>query len=225
MISKYLKKSELSFKIDSLFSNEDLNFNQGPCWGLKEQKNINTYYKVDNYFSDLEISNIIHFSNKLSKNLGTIGGGDKNKIDKKYRMSEISWIPINDISMWIYQKMTKLVNEVNENFYEFDLVSLENLQFTIYDSRSCGRYKKHLDCGSNMSIDRDRKLSMVIQLSDPNEHTGGDLVLYMNETPTIIEKKKGRIVFFPSHVLHEVTPVTSGTRMSLVGWISGPRLK
>ena len=35
-------------------------------------------------------------------------------------------------------------------------------------------------------------------------------------------KNKGTIIVFPSVLLHTVTPVTKGTRHSLVQWFSGP---
>jgi PKHD-type hydroxylase len=34
----------------------------------------------------------------------------------------------------------------------------------------------------------------------------------------------GDAVVFPSFVNHSVTPITSGTRQSLTGWIKGPAL-
>jgi len=66
-----------------------------------------------------------------------------------------------------------------------------------------------------------RKLSLVLQLSDPKDYEGGELILHLSEEPTVVPKKQGYVTIFPSFVLHEVTPVTSGTRHSLVSWISG----
>ena len=37
-----------------------------------------------------------------------------------------------------------------------------------------------------------------------------------------IELEKYEIVFFPSWMPHMVTPVTKGTRKTLVGWVHGP---
>lgn len=223
MISKYLHKSNLRSNMDNLNSFENIISSISDTWGLQTQKNTTDFYTVDDYFSDEEIFNIIHLSKKLPKTNGSIS--NDNIVNSEIRISDVSWVPVNNISDWIYKKITGLIHQVNEDFYEYDLVLTEKFQFTVYKSNSSSMYKKHLDCGSNFVPGMERKLSMVLQLSDPEEYTGGDLVLHMRQTPTIIEKKKGRIVFFPSHVLHEVTPVTSGTRMSLVGWISGPRLK
>lgn len=86
-----------------------------------------------------------------------------------------------------------------------------------------GHYDWHLDRGG-LGI-APRKLSAVIQLSDPNEYEGGDLQLYVGSEPTNIKKQKGLVVVFPSFVLHRVTPVTGGTRRSLVAWLSGPKFR
>jgi PKHD-type hydroxylase len=66
---------------------------------------------------------------------------------------------------------------------------------------------------------------MVIQLSEPNEYEGGDLQLLSGSEPTTADKAKGKVVMFPSYMLHRVTPVTSGIRKTLVVWITGPSFK
>ena len=47
--------------------------------------------------------------------------------------------------------------------------------------------------------------------------------LCVNLVNNLIEK--GMITFFPSWLIHDVTPVTQGTRYSLVGWVNGPNFK
>lgn len=76
-----------------------------------------------------------------------------------------------------------------------------------------------------------RKLSVTISLNDPNEYEGGNLQFDLGphrpdryHTCTEI-RPKGSVIVFPSHVHHQVTPVTSGTRYSLVCWNLGPPFK
>jgi PKHD-type hydroxylase len=38
-------------------------------------------------------------------------------------------------------------------------------------------------------------------------------------------RERGVVIAFPSYVLHRVTPITSGTRKSVVIWITGPKFK
>jgi PKHD-type hydroxylase len=66
-----------------------------------------------------------------------------------------------------------------------------------------------------------RKLSIVVQLSDPNTYTGCDLILKNGNANYYFNRTRGNAIFFPSFYLHKVTPLTSGTRYSLVIWIEG----
>ena len=70
-----------------------------------------------------------------------------------------------------------------------------------------------------------RKLSVSVQLSEPEKYKGGDLIIYEGVDETIAKKFIGSITVFPSFMEHEVRPVTSGTRYSLVGWITGKEFK
>ena len=40
-----------------------------------------------------------------------------------------------------------------------------------------------------------------------------------------MRRDQGYVAVFPSYVLHEVTPVTKGTRYSLVSWVTGKSFK
>ena len=72
-----------------------------------------------------------------------------------------------------------------------------------------------------------RKLSMTLALEDGDTYEGGDLQFRsLERTQLKIEtvgeaRKKGSLVVFPSFVWHRVTPVTKGTRYSLVVWTLG----
>ena len=66
-------------------------------------------------------------------------------------------------------------------------------------------------------------------MCDGSEYEGGDLEFDLrdksdstsNIQTTKIARKKGSIIVFPSFVWHRVTPVTQGTRYSLVIWNCG----
>jgi PKHD-type hydroxylase len=53
-----------------------------------------------------------------------------------------------------------------------------------------------------------RKLSISIQLTDPEKYEGGELYLYDNDKGNLMSKTQGTLIMFPSYVLHEVMPVT-----------------
>jgi len=65
-----------------------------------------------------------------------------------------------------------------------------------------------------------RKLSFCMQLSNSLDYTGGDLEIY--ELPNL-KRALGSAVVFPSFHPHQVTPVITGKRYSLVCWALGPK--
>jgi PKHD-type hydroxylase len=83
---------------------------------------------------------------------------------------------------------------------------------------------------SNM-IGKIRKLSVTISLNNPDDYEGGNLKFDLgahrpDQYHTCTEiRPKGSIIVFPSHVPHQVTPVTCGTRYSLVSWSLGAPFK
>lgn len=194
-------------------------------WYLNPKETV-SYSTEDNIFGPEEIRAIIFISKKLKKQYGTVGSDEKEIIIKKIRTSSICWMPMNCNTDWIYRRLTDYVINHNKTYFDFDLTKIESLQFTEYRGEETGHYSKHVD-PMFWNIPEDRKLSFVVQLSDPSTYEGGDLLLYsgISSEPIKIEKKIGKIVFFPSNVLHEVTPVTKGTRHTLVGWVHGPKLR
>jgi PKHD-type hydroxylase len=122
-----------------------------------------------------------------------------------------------------YQRLSAIVLSLNEQFFKFDLHGFgEDLQFTEYVAPS-GKYNSHVDRAFGTAI---RKLSIVVQLTDPDTYEGGDLELLPSiEKPVKPPRTRGTLIAFPSFQLHRVTPVTSGTRNSLVGWINGKQFK
>ena len=80
-----------------------------------------------------------------------------------------------------------------------------------------------------MHVDKIRKLTISINLSDGNEdYEGGDLYIRNNDgKETYIEefRKPGSIVIFPSYTSHRITTVTRGNRYSIVLWCLGVPFK
>ena len=83
-------------------------------------------------------------------------------------------------------------------------------------------YKPHTDWGSTYF---DRKVTMVVQLSDKDEYTGGELLLHDGPEPWAADPKMGNAILFPSWTLHEVTPLLSGERWVFVAWVLGPKFE
>jgi PKHD-type hydroxylase len=108
------------------------------------------------------------------------------------------------------------------------------MQFTKYKSNQ--HYDWHQDAFVEAYKSEDvhfmnkiRKLSTVVFLSDPKDYEGGEFLVdfphpkIKNKPIEIKEaKKRGSILIMPSFIWHCVKPVTKGTRYSLVCWSLGP---
>ena len=195
------------------------NFAPSPDLATKEE----SFATWENGFSEEQISEIIRIGDSLNPTLATVGGMKSGQDISDVRESLTSWIKFNDQTAWLYDSMAYIARQINGQFFEFDLAGFcEDFQYTVYHSNN-NHYNWHLDRGPNTVAPR--KLSMVLQLSDPSEYDGGDLELFIAPNPTVATRKKGLIYIFPSWVLHRVTPVTRGIRKSLVIWITGPKFK
>jgi len=151
------------------------------------------------------------------------GSGDKEDLSK-IRRSKVAWLEKTQEAAWVFERLSHVVSALNAEFYRFDLTGFsEALQLTNYDHSDKGMYGWHQDYGSTLKPSR--KLSLVLQLTDPSSYEGGNLQILTKADPINMRKQRGLIVVFPSYVLHQVTPVTQGTRQSLVAWVAGPAFK
>ena len=180
----------------------------------------------ENGFSNEEIDRIIAAGELAEFNKGRVGGQSANTADvnQNIRDTDITWIEQNDANGWIYQKMAEAGARINYDKFQFDLSHFQPLQYGKY--KEGGHYTWHYDCGPNLP--EHRKLSFVLGLSDPNSYEGGELQLNLYgsaDNPHSLKIKRGDLLVFPSFVSHRVTPVTSGERMTLVGWVVGPKFK
>jgi len=180
---------------------------------------VHLYAFWNEAFTKEECEKIIDVAKNKGLTTGkTVGGGTTDPS----RNSDISWLNPTDNLHWVYQRLTDIIVPLNKDFFKFDLYGInEGLQFTNYKAPS-GKYGKHIDRTMNMAV---RKLSVSIQLTNPDEYEGGDLCIYDGDRAEKMDKKQGTLVMFPSYVLHEVTPVTKGERNSLVTWVTGPAFK
>lgn len=176
----------------------------------------------ENAFSEQEINYLQNKTRQASTAAGVGDGAVVNQI----RRSEVEWLHNIEENRWVYDRLAHVVSSLNAQFFNFDLTGFgEAIQLTNYDESNNGMYGWHVDFGNNPTSPS-RKLSIVLQLSDPVEYEGGVLEIQPHGSEVYkMRKQKGLIVAFPSWTLHQVTPVTKGNRQSLVSWITGPSFK
>ena len=197
-------------------------FAPSPNFGVSEHP----FATWNNAFSEEEIQNIINSGEKRNPTSAFLDKGDENT---SIRNSRTSWLNFSSDTAWLYEKLAYIARQLNGQFYKFDLYGFsEDMQYTVYDGsfEKSGHYTWHQDSGVGLNTDLPpRKLTMVVQLSGPDEYEGGDLQIMTGPKEETVEKCKGRVVIFPSYHMHRVTDVISGTRRSLVVWITGPAFR
>ncbi len=156
---------------------------------------------------------------------------NKGSLNEKARTSKICFIS----DEWIYEILHPLIHESNKKAnWNFEISCTEPLQFTQYGLNEF--YNWHQDSTAYPFKDthpnfngKIRKISSITNLSKPSDYEGGNLEFdfrNLRETSSNVRvckeiKEQGSVVIFPSFIFHRVTPVTKGTRYSLVSWTLG----
>lgn len=170
---------------------------------------------------------IVEMAMQIPPKNGTIRAGEA---DDKIRRCDVRWLKW---SMQQFAPVRELLQHrfalANRNAFGVDINYLPALQFTTYTAGDEGFYDWHIDTfwSSHTRPQKQqmthRKLSCVIQLSDPESYEGGAFEMEATPPPPAEEfKRQGAMLIFPSFLRHRVTPVTRGVRHSLVAWMEGP---
>lgn len=182
------------------------------------------YFK--SYFPPEVCQKILEMGSELPAKDATLGVGGK-VVDDRYRRSQIRFIQKPNTSFqFLFDAMWKTAIQANEQWFGFHLTKLDYIQLAEYNSSYQGEYKRHHDVfWVNNDPVYHRKLTAVVQLTDPSEYEGGDFEVYdVAQCPDKEEiRQQGTVIFIPSFMPHAALPVTKGVRHSLACWFDGPK--
>lgn len=152
------------------------------------------------------------------------------EVDRKYRSCDyLSVTPGHPVYELIAERIYSRLSQINRR-YSFDLWPdkhkvIPSININRYRAEDNGQIGSHTDLGHFIGTD-DRKLSVTVLLSDPDEYEGGTFVIQDGNLHTPLQDKRaGNLCVFPSFALHGVRPVRSGDRWSAVIWLRGPRFR
>lgn len=141
------------------------------------------------------------------------------------RRADIAWLDDIEGADWVMERMIGLVARANREGFGFDLTEFgESAQVARYGAEREGHFDWHSDIGTGTWAAK-RKLTVVVQLSEPEDYAGGALQLQPDSNIAEAPRLRGTATIFPSFVLHRVTPVTEGVRFSLTLWAHGPAFR
>jgi len=165
--------------------------------------------------------------NKVKPEEAQIGTSEEMKTIKDRRSSTVRWVKPEHQEVWVesFDLLKNFLIPVNRMIFDVDIsggiFDIQHTEYQVGEHYNSWHTDTHLHADSNAS---QRKLSISIQLSDPNDYEGGDLEFCDGNLSCIPREKlrgKGTVIIFPSFVTHRVTPVTKGVRHSLVSWCEG----
>ena len=142
------------------------------------------------------------------------------------RKSQHCWIPSTH---WIGGFLWYYIRRANKDNFLYDISDIENdlIQYTQYNKGDFYNWHTDMDIGDINEPDQlVRKLSFTLQLTNEDEYTGGNLEFADFDDSSyrfLVPKSRGTVIVFDSRTPHRVTPIESGIRKSLVGWVVGKR--
>jgi predicted 2-oxoglutarate/Fe(II)-dependent dioxygenase YbiX/tetratricopeptide (TPR) repeat protein len=113
---------------------------------------------------------------------------------------------------WIFKRIFTALAEARDFMNVGDLILTETANYLTYTKGD--KFEWHTDDGNK------RRLTISIQLS--NNYEGGDLLVILASNKTLrASRDVGMACIFKSELLHKVTPITKGKRVSLIQWLKG----
>ena len=192
---------------------------------ITQNNHLNDWYRYDGFLSNEDIEYLIKSHEQVDPwKGGVVSGMDQtsgettSEVHDDIRNVSIKTINLNETNLWLFDRVSALVQDANQ-YYNFNLTGLtEHMQLLHYgEDISGGHYDWHTDTGYGAISTR--KLTIIIQLTDPSNYEGCDVELFKRGT---LDKTPGTAMIFPSNMHHRVTELTSGFRDCVVCWVNGP---
>jgi PKHD-type hydroxylase len=176
-------------------------------------------------FEDAELDAIVEHGDRLALEKAELSSGGKNY--ENIRSTRVAWVERNTQTENFYRRMEDAVLLLNARFFRFDLTGLATFQYAIYGGTEGGHFDWHKDYGRDPADPHrePRKLTLSLQLSDPDDYQGCELQVRAGNQIDTAPRQRGALVAFPANVLHQVTPIRSGVRKVLVIWAMGPEFR
>ena len=172
-------------------------------------------FHMPNFFDPACLEYINHIMDTGKWEYAWVGDAKKTGATETRNTKNIIVAHHND-SDYLYQTIMRKFVEVNNKCFNYALTSVFDVFILKYEVGNF--YKAHLDIGGNAT---NRKISLIVQLSNEDTYTGCDTIMHLDYKPVSIDKTFNTGTFFPSYLLHEATPLLTGTRYALVAWATG----
>ena len=170
----------------------------------------NRQLTIESLFNDVEIKEFLETVGDIER-AGVVGGPKWN------RTCGSAEVAITDDNLPFIEKLMDAVIELNDTTFEFKLDGF--VEFEYLDYRPIQWFRQHCDSGHDTV--QKRKLTAILQLSDPSEYIGCKTRVWTSDKERYLTQDKGSVGVFPSILQHQANPLWWGRRKALVAWFNG----
>lgn len=184
-------------------------------------------YIIENAFTREECEKAVKSFEKYPCEKGLVGDPVDNDPDGAYTLRErpvlrdcyVTYAEREEHNLWLHRRLERLMQDANDRFWKFDITDYSQplRMMTYHAGNHFGSL--HADHGPKETCFR--KLTAILQASDPDTYEGGDFEMPGEPIPPEA-RKQGSVLIFPAYLIHRVTPVTKGTRHSIIHRAIGP---
>lgn len=140
-----------------------------------------------------------------------VGSNDLHKSSRQKLRGDVTEFPFNNL-----RDITKAANT---EIYDFKLLGIIDQDFPqVFKYDTNDYYNWHIELNP---MAPSRKLTFIVNLSDPESYTGGELEFLNTKTDATSMATQGAVLIFPSFMPYKINPVTSGTKHIIVGHVHG----
>lgn len=128
-----------------------------------------------------------------------------------------------NIAEFPFQQLKEITKEANDKVYDFDLLGIID-----QDYPQVFKYSENNFCSYHVEINPyapSRKLTFIVNLSDRDSYQGGQLEFLNTTVDENLMNGQGNIIIFPSFLPYQITKITQGEKLIIVGHIHGPLFK
>lgn len=128
-----------------------------------------------------------------------------------------------EVAGFPFMDIRTITKKANDEIYDFNLLGIIDQDFPqMFKYSEKEYYDWHIDLNVMMPS---RKITFIINLSDPKDYTGGEIEFLNIDTSEANIDEQGSCLIFPSYIPYRIKPVTSGNKHILVGHVHGALFK
>lgn len=161
--------------------------------------------------SSAELSVILNILPAVRKRIG----GARTYGDQSKRKGSVAWIQIEQYPSVFNITQSHVIEQYADT--PLGITDIAEIQYARYIQGDYFYWHRD-NIPTHRSDSKTRGITMTINLTDPKEYTGGELLLSYKDNVIELNKDQGSYIIFPAFLRHQACEVLSGIREALVVW-------